>query len=153
FVESDWVFATHSTVASALAGLDIEMPIGFYYAQPLIDAVNGGQLAESVVDAAVRRILRTQLCFRLDTDPPKVDPSQVNTQAHADLAREAEQKSIVLLKNANATLPLRRTAVRSIAVVGTLAGTANIGDFGSSVVLPTHVVTPLAGLQAAAGGV
>ena len=36
FVESDWVFGTHSTVASALAGLDVEMPGSRYYGPPLV---------------------------------------------------------------------------------------------------------------------
>ena len=43
FVVSDWLSATRSTVPSALAGLDIEMPFPHFYGQPLLDAVNGGR--------------------------------------------------------------------------------------------------------------
>jgi beta-glucosidase len=153
FVESDWIVGTRSTVPSALAGLDIEMPSGVYFGQPLIDAVNGAQVPQATIDGAVRRILRAQLCFRLDTDPPVADPSQVETAAHTALALEAEQKAIVLLKNAGGALPLDRSLVSSVAVVGPLASMANLGDHGSSWVTPSSAVAPLAGIVARAGSV
>lgn len=152
FVESDWLLGVHSTVAAANAGLDVEMPVASFFGQKLIDAVNGGQVSQATLDGAVRRILRAQLCFRLDTDPPVVDPTQVESQAHKDLAREVEQKAIVLLKNAGATLPLDASGLTSIVVVGDLAAEANLGDYGSSRVIPASAVTPLDGIQAAAGG-
>jgi beta-glucosidase len=153
FVESDWILGTRSTVPSANAGLDIEMPAPVYYGQPLADAVAGGQVSEDTIDGAVRRIVRSQLCFRLDSDPPQVDPTQVESTAHIDLALEAAHEAIALLKNANAALPLDRSAVHSIAVVGPLAAMANLGDHGSSDVAPSFAVAPLDGILAAAGGV
>ena len=153
FVESDWVLGTRSTVPSANAGLDIEMPTANYFGAPLANAVAGGQVAESTIDAAVRRIARAQLCFRLDTDPPQVDPSQVETPAHVDLALQVEREGIVLLKNDSAALPLDRTQLTSIAVVGPLASFANLGDHGSSLVIPASAVTPLDGLTSHAGSV
>jgi beta-glucosidase len=153
FVESDWVLGTRSTVPSANAGLDIEMPTGFYFGQPLTDAVVGGQVAEATIDAAVRRIVRAQLCFRLDTEPPQQDPSQVETQAHTDLALDVAREAIVLLKNANAAVPLDRSQLQSIVVVGPLAAMANLGDHGSSNVAPSFAVAPLDGIVSHAGGV
>ena len=168
FVESDWVFGTRSTVPSATAGLDIEMPAANYYGKPLADAVGAGQVPEATIDAAVRRILRAQLCFRLDTDPPAADPTQVETPAHASLALQVAREGIVLLKNEHGTLPLDRSHLTSIVVVGArpvqrnpgdppaeppLAATANLGDHGSSTVVPSHAVAPLDGIVARAGGV
>src|SRR5262245_8219558 len=153
FVESDWILGTHSTVPSIMAGLDIEMPSGVFYGQPLVDAVTGNQVPAALVDGAVRRILRAQLCFRLDTEPPVANPAAVESPAHLDLAREVAQKSSVLLKNAGGALPLERSQVGSVVVVGDLAAVANIGDTGSSNVAPTTVVSPLAGIVAAAGSV
>jgi beta-glucosidase len=153
FVESDWILGTRSTVPSITAGLDIEMPSGSYYGQPLVNAVTGGQVPVALVDDAVRRILRAQLCFRLDTSPPVADPSRVESPAHVDLALEVARKSIVLLKNAAGALPLDRAQVASLVVVGGLAAVANIGDTGSSNVAPTTTVSPLAGIVARAGGV
>ena len=153
FVESDWVLGTRSTVDSALAGLDIEMPFPRYYGDPLIVAVGDGVVPRENVDDAVRRILRAKLCLALDTDPPVADPSRIETPEHLELARQVEREAIVLLKNDGAALPLDRASVRSIAVAGPLADRANIGDTGSSAVNPSSVVTPLAGLVAHADGV
>jgi beta-glucosidase len=147
FVESDWLLGTRSTVPSALAGLDIEMPIPLFYGDSLIAAVEKGDVPESTIDAAVRRILRTKLCFRLDTDPPHEDAASIESKEHTDLALEVARKAIVLLKNDNATLPLKRTDIHSIVVVGSLADAANIGDDGSSAADPSYVVTPFAGIR------
>ncbi len=147
FVESDWVFGTRSTVPSALAGLDIEMPVAIYYGQPLVDAVGSGSVPMSVVDGAVRRILRAKFRFGIFDGKAPLDPATVVESAeHTALAREAEEKAIVLLKNDRAVLPLDRATPR-IAVVGQLANVANIGDTGSSATTSSYVVTPLAGLR------
>ncbi|TFH23682.1 MAG: glycosyl hydrolase, partial [Myxococcales bacterium] len=153
FVESDWIFGTHNTVPSALAGLDIEMPIPLIYGQPLIDAVNLGDIDESVIDGALRRILRAQPCFRLDTDPPLPQPDAVESPAHVDLALEAALKGSVLLENKAAALPLDRALLTEIVVTGPLADEENIGDSGSSNVAPTEIVTVLEGMQARSGAV
>jgi beta-glucosidase len=153
FVESDWILGTRSTAPSANAGLDIEMPTPIFYGDRLAQAVAAGDVSEATIDAAVRRILRAQLCFRLDSDPPVPDPTAIQTAAHADLALEVAQKSLVLLRNQGGALPLDRARLGSIVVVGALAATANIGDTGSSNVGPAHIVTPLDGIRAAAGSV
>jgi beta-glucosidase len=147
FVESDWFSATRSTVPSALAGLDIEMPWSHYFGASLLDAVQTAQVPADVIDAAARRILRVKLCFGLDAHPPIVDPAAVETAQHAQLALDVERQAIVLLQNAANVLPLDPSRIRSIAVVGALAATANLGDAGSSLVVPSHAVTPLDGIR------
>jgi beta-glucosidase len=65
-----------------------------------------------------------------------------------DLAREAAEKSMVLLKNEGPVLPLARSSVRTVAVMGRLAdGAENMGDHGSSRVYPPTFVSPLSGLR------
>lgn len=146
FVESDWILGTRSTVPSALAGLDIEMPQPIFYGAPLLAAVEAGSVPESVIDEAVRRVLRVKLCFHLDDDPPVIDPDVVESLEHTALAREAAEEAIVLLKNEAGALPIDPSAVQSVAVVGALAATANIGDRGSSLVGPSYVVTTVEGI-------
>jgi beta-glucosidase len=148
FVMSDWFVGTRSTLLSAWAGLDIEMPVPVYYDDTLTAAVEGEAIPLWVIDDAVRRILRTKLCFRLDSDPPQLDPAQVQSPAHLDLALEVARKSIVLLKNAGGSLPLDDAG--SIAVVGDQAATASLGDAGSSVVTPSFAISPLDGIRARA---
>ena len=63
------------------------------------------------------------------------------------MAREAAEKSIVLLKNQGSLLPL--SEVKQLAVIGRLANKPNTGDDGSSNTLPERVVTPFLGIRAA----
>ncbi|MFT4624605.1 MAG: beta-glucosidase [Myxococcota bacterium] len=150
FVESDWVFGTESTVASLEAGLDLEMPVGVYYGEALAEAVRAGEVGRDRLDAAVTRLARARWCFRLDSSPPVVDPSKVETAEHRELAREVAERSAVLLVN-DGVIPVDRSA--SIALLGRLADVANLGDVGSSAVEPSVVVTPLDGLVAAGADV
>jgi len=151
FVESDWFFGVWSSVESARAGLDIEMPAPIFYGNRLFAAVRGGAVPEETIDDAVRRILRVKYCFDLDTDPPERNPEEVATEEHAALALEVARKGVVLLKN-DGILPLDRESIESVVVVGELANTPNHGDKGSSTVDPPYVVTPLEGIRNRAGG-
>jgi beta-glucosidase len=153
FVESDWIFGVHSTASSANAGLDVEMPSANFYGPPLASAVGAGAVSSAVIDDAVRRVLRAKLCARLDSDPPVPDPGVIESPPHLDLARAVEREAIVLLKNDRAALPLDRSKVHSVAVLGSLAAAANLGDHGSSDVAPSFAVTPLEGIQSGASGV
>src|SRR5262249_6965196 len=123
---------------------------GTFYGAPLIADVAGGTVPVATIDQAARRILRAQLCFRLDSDPPRADASQIETPAHLDVALASARESIVLLRNEHGALPLDRSTVRSIAVVGSLAAEANLGDHGSSWVIPTSAVAPLDGIRSSA---
>jgi len=151
YVVSDWFAGTHDTVAAARAGLDIEMPSANIYGGPLVAAVQAGELSSDDLDRAVRRILRAQFCFGLDTNAATRDPSAVATTAHTELAREVARRSMVLLKN-DGVLPIDRGATTNVVVLGNLADEANIGDTGSSNVEPPYVVTALQGLVAGANG-
>jgi len=152
FVESDWIFGTRSTVASALAGLDIEMPLASFYGPALVTAVSNGEVPESAIDDAVRRILRKKFEFHLD-EPVIVDPAVVESAKHIALAREVATKAIVLLRNENNALPIDETTTKKLVVVGALANTINLGDTGSSNTVPSYAITPLDGLKARSGAI
>ena len=150
FVLSDFVFAVHDGKAAALAGLDVEMPFPRHYGRRLERLVRKGEVPEAVIDAAVLRILRQKLRFSRVGEPGRYRQDTVASPAHRALAREAAEKSAVLLKNdpvaGQPLLPIG-PEVRKIAVLGKLADTPNIGDEGSSQVRPPEVITPLAGLR------
>jgi len=93
--------------------------------RPLKEAAEKGLITEADVNTALTHILRTR--FRLGLfDPPDRDPyknlgdSVIASPEHRALAREAAVKSMVLLKNANHTLPLRKD-LRKVYVTGPLA--------------------------------
>lgn len=150
WVLSDW-YATHSTVASARAGLDMEMPDAPYFGVALRQAVQSGRVPVSVLDGAVRRILTQMFRFGLFDRPQTGDPNQVVTSPqHAAVARTAAEQGTVLLKNDGGLLPLG--GARSIAVIGPDASTDPWSAGGGSAgVLASHVVTPLAGIKSRAG--
>jgi len=148
FVESDWLWGTNSTAASANAGLDIEMPYGQFYGDALREAVDAGEVTEETIDGAVRRVLRQKIVFDVG-NPPDVGDA-IESPEHIALSREVASKSMVLLKNEGGALPLDRSTLGQIAVVGEFADVANIGDAGSSRVDPSYVITPLVGLEEAA---
>jgi beta-glucosidase len=147
FVQTDWVFGMRDAKRGALAGQDLEMPFRNLYHRYLPQLVERGEVPVTVVDDAALRILRQQVRFAQGRDPRDYTQEVVGCEAHRHLSREAAQKSIVLLQNNGDVLPLDK--VRSIAMIGRLADTPNIGDRGSSGTQPSHVVTPLQGLRAA----
>ncbi|MFA6449504.1 MAG: glycoside hydrolase family 3 C-terminal domain-containing protein [bacterium] len=151
FVVSDWTFGLRSSDA-ADAGLDIEMPNGLFFGFPLKSRIKRGAVPVSLIDAAVARIIRQSARQAERGAGEDYGRARVACREHTDLALEAARKGIVLLKNSNGALPLARENIRSIAVIGELADTPNIGDNGSSDVHPPYVVTPLEGLRNRAGG-
>ncbi|WHL20526.1 glycoside hydrolase family 3 N-terminal domain-containing protein [Stenotrophomonas acidaminiphila] len=115
---------TDATAKAFLAGLDLSMQSGFYAAH-LPGLVEGGQVPMAALDASVRRILRLKEAIGLFDDPYRsLDPAREadtsHIAAHDALARDAARRSIVLLKNDDALLPLRR-AGQKIALIGPFA--------------------------------
>lgn len=146
FVHSDWVRGVYFPYGAA-AGLDVENPEPFAFGPKLLQGVENGTIPPSVIEEACRRILRTQFRFSTAEDPVSAyDPSLIAGEAHSALALEVAEKSAVLLENAG-VLPLRRSSVSKLAVLGRLADMENTGDNGSSRVRPPYVITPLAGLR------
>ena len=158
FVISDWG-ATHSTVASVNAGLDMNMPggAGFgpdYYGAPLAAAVAAGQVSVDQINNMVYRILRAMFSVgifdRTYPTPAAALNTDVSTPADNQAALTASEQGTVLLKNDRGVLPLG-SQVKSLAVIGDDAGAdAMYGGGGSAAVNPTNPVTPLAGITSRA---
>ena len=153
FVMSDWIFATRSTVASALAGLDLEMPNGAHYGDPLKAAVLSGQVPMATLDAMVTHILTPMFAVGLFDHPATGDAANpVSTPEHVALARRIAAEGSVLLKNTHAALPLDSGRLHSVAVIGADASTApQVSEGGSGATTVAGLVTPLQGITARAG--
>ena len=152
FVTSDWG-ATHSTVASADAGLDMDMPgdDGFY-GPALAGAVADGQVSPATLAGMARRVLTELFAFGAFDRAPLGAPDQSATSAaHVTAARQLAEQGTVLLKNAGGVLPLTGTT-HSVAVIGADASTgARTAGGGSAEVNSGGTVTPLAGITSRAG--
>ncbi len=152
FVISDWIFGLRDPVQSVLAGLDIEMPFRQQRMQHVPRSLDEGTLSEEDIDRPVLRVVETILRFDGVLSRPAPDASIAASPEHRALAYEAAAKSIVLLKNGGdggPLLPLDASKLKRVAVLGRLAAIPNLGDHGSSNVMPPSVVTPLDGLRAA----
>lgn len=111
------------------AGLDMEMAmtVADSVFRTLPDSVEKGVVDRALLDDAVRRILTAKMRMGL-FDNPYADPAGVNTvlesPAHRDAARQAAERSFVLLRNEGDLLPLRHKDLSSLAVIGPLADAA-----------------------------
>ena len=151
FVISDWG-AVHDGIAAVNAGLDLEMPNGrFMNRTNLLPALQDGRVKESTIDDKVRRILRTIIAAgfldrpQVRKDIPLDDPKNGRT------ALEGARESIVLLKNAQHTLPWDRKMIKSIAVLGPNADPAVYCGGGSAFPQVFHATSLLDGIKQIAG--
>ncbi|MFZ0429182.1 MAG: glycoside hydrolase family 3 C-terminal domain-containing protein [Acidobacteriota bacterium] len=137
-----------AAVAAVKAGTDLTC--GTEY-RTLVDEVKAGKISEDEINRAAERLFVAR--FRLGMfDPPERVPysrisiAENDSQKHRDLAREAERKAIVLLKNQGGLLPLS-PSVRKIAVIGPSADDP-VGVLGNYHGISSKQVTPLEGMQA-----
>ncbi|MBQ6161871.1 MAG: glycoside hydrolase family 3 C-terminal domain-containing protein [Prevotella sp.] len=151
-VWEDHHFTKRTETAAALclkAGLDLECGDNFYI-EPLHEAYKMGMVDDSDIDRAARRILTARMklgFFDTSGNNPydKISPSVIGSEKHRQLALEAAREAIVLLKNANRTLPLNKSKLKSIAVVGLNAATCEFGDYSGQPM--TEPVSILQGIK------
>ena len=127
------------------SGVDIELPDPDCF-PILVQLVKERKISEALIDLAVARNLKAKFLLGL-FENPYVDPERTvkvtNSPAHRDLAAEAARRSIVLLKNDNNLLPLDRSAVKSIAVIGPNADRAHLGGYSDN---PERGISVLQGI-------
>ncbi|MDA3834000.1 MAG: beta-glucosidase BglX, partial [Spirochaetales bacterium] len=163
FVVSDWnsigELITHGVAANKKeaaklaieAGSDMDME-GRVYIEALKELVEEGSVNESLVDDAVRRILRIKYRLGLFDDPykycnPEREKNEILSEENLTAAREVAKKSIVLLKNNEQLLPLQKSG-KTIAVIGELAESKDVplGSWRAQAV-PNSAVSLLEGIQ------
>ncbi len=141
--------AAEAAAAAVKAGTDLEC--GATY-RALQQAVKGGLIAEAQIDAAVKRLFTAR--FKLGMfDPPsmvryaQIPMTNVDSAEHRALAMDVTRKSIVLLKNDNGVLPLRKS-LGTLAVIGPNANEWRmlLGNYNG---IPSDPVTPLRGIREA----
>ena len=135
FVVSDWG-ASNDHTAGVAAGSHLEMPTtGGDSDLELVEAVKSGKLSEELLDRRVDELLDVILSTTKAVSALKGKPFDV--EKHHAMAAKASEQSIVLLKNENGILPLKKGA--KVAVIGEFAQKARYQGAGSSVVNPTKL--------------
>jgi len=146
----------HGSAAAVKAGINHFLDI---YKDDLTKALKDGLVTEADMDVSLKNLLRVYLRLG-EFDPPGVDPYAaigVKTEgtlppweldsSHA-LARLATDESIVLLKNADNALPLDRTKLKTIAVIGPWTDQVLLDWYSGT---PPYAVSVLEGIREAAG--
>lgn len=132
-VKPDYVQAAADAVKS---GNDLVMTTPKFY-EGAIEAVKTGLLDESLIDAAVARILALKFRLGLFEDPRLPDQERINavigSEEHQQLNLEVAREAVALLKN-DGSLPFNVAGAKRIAVVGPLADDAQtqLGDWAGS---------------------
>jgi beta-glucosidase len=133
FVVSDWGGCDQITadydaaiIRCINAGVDMNMVPQNYerFIETLTEAVERGDVTEARIDDAVRRILTVKFEMGLFDALPATNPALVGAADHRAVAREAVRRSLVLLQNDNAALPIDRAATPLLFVAGAAADDA-----------------------------
>jgi beta-glucosidase len=148
---SDWV-ATYDGVDAANGGLDLEMPTGaFMKKENLLPAIRDGRVKEATIDEKVRRILTTAARFGwLDRVQADLSLSKYSESNHR-VALEGAREGTVLLKNEGSLLPLDKSKIKSVLVVGPDAQPAEPVAGGSGKAIPFSAVSILEGIASYMG--
>jgi beta-glucosidase len=151
FVTSDYG-ALHG-LDGATDGTDQEQPENTYYGTPLETAVENGTIPRATLNTMVQRILTEMFRFNLIARPLTGSTSAtVTTPAHQAVGTDVAETGTTLLKDSGSVLPLSSSNGGNVAVIGPAASAqVTYGGGGSAAVLPSATVSPLQGLQAAAG--
>ena len=116
-------------------------------------ALKEGEITEAEIDALLRPKFRITIRLGL-LDPPEIvpyakikdAPEPWNTGRDRAVSKQMALESVVLLKNENSFLPLKKDAIKSVAVIGPLANSVHWDWYGGT---PPYTVTPLEGIKAA----
>ena len=156
-VISDWG-GVHKTKEAAECSLDVEMSITdnfdeYALADPLREAVKKGEVSESSIDEKVRNILR--MMFRLKMIGEQTlerKAGAYNTPEHRQTILETARESVVILKNKNGRLPIKKEGLKKIAVIGCNAEQIHSNGGGSAEIKALYEISPLMGMKMTLGG-
>jgi beta-glucosidase len=111
--------------------------------------VRSGQVSIITFDGLLVRRFASMIRQGLFSHPVSMSP--IPARADGAFSRQAAEQGMVLLKNADGQLPLKASALKSVAVIGPYAGAAMTGGGGSSHVKPLYMVSPVQGIHNAVG--
>lgn len=150
-VMSDW-FGSHTTEDSVIGGLDLEMPGPTRdRGEKLVAAVREGRVPAETVKAAARRILLLLERVGAFADPAMEEEKAIDRPEHRALIRKLGAEGMVLLKN-DGILPLDKSALDRIAVLGPNAAEPRVMGGGSAQINAHYKVSPLEGIKGALSG-
>ncbi|KAK5094635.1 hypothetical protein LTS08_008491 [Lithohypha guttulata] len=147
-VMSDW-FGTYSTSEAIKAGLDLEMPGSTRWrGAALTHAVSAKKIMTTILDDRVRNILNLINKTAASNIPENAPETELNRDEDRELLRRAAAESIVLLKNEDSILPLKKD--KSVLVIGPNSKITAYCGGGSAGLNAYTVITPFQGISSQA---
>lgn len=147
YVTSDWVWGLKNAEAGIKAGMNIEMPVNTVYNNRQIKKLlKNGNITMAHIDSLVFPVLYTKFAFLSGAESQTYPKEILGNAEHTLLAREAAEKGSVLLKNENQVLPLNKTEIKEIVLLGSLVHSEQTGDRGSSKMNAAYVISPSEGI-------
>jgi len=141
-----------AAVAALKAGINQYLDV---YKDELHAALKAGQISEADLDEALRRKFPTTIKLGLLDPPDRVSYAAIHSGTppwdsakHQAISKRMAMESIVLLKNDARALPIAKTGLHSVAVIGPLADGVHWDWYGG---FPPYAVTPLDGIRKAVG--
>lgn len=143
--------AVDAAAKAVIAGTDIECQWNNYNYKKLPEAIKNGLISEGHIDKSLLRILKNRFDLG-EMDPDSIVPwtkipvSVINNEEHRKLALDMACQSIVLLQNKNNILPLNKSSIKKLAVIGPNANEEEV-LWGSYNGKPIKTITILDGIK------
>lgn len=135
FVISDWT-SVYSTINAVKHGVDLEMPKGVWFTKDkIMDALNNNKINEADIDKKIFNILTVVKKAGLLDDDKQVSTFELHSKAAQDAAYQVAIESITLLKNDTNLLPLDKSEIKKIVIIGKNRDVIPSGG-GSSHIIP-----------------
>ncbi|MFT7558964.1 MAG: beta-glucosidase [Flavobacteriales bacterium] len=151
FIVSDWV-STYDAIGAVNGGLDLEMPSSaMMNSANILPAMKDGRIKKSTIDDKVRRILLSYDRFDYFEEADLRKNFTLDTDFVRQAALDAARGGMVLLKNDKKTLPLTRSDIKKLAVIGPNGAPGVFGGGGSSSVDPLHPLSLVDAIKRVAG--
>ena len=145
----------HAAAGAVQAG--INQFLDRIFGKAVHDALNQNLLTEPEIDAVLKNEFRVMIKLGMLDPPERVPYTKIKGDEdawklgdHKAVAKRVALESVVLLKNAGGLLPLDRSAVKSVAVIGPRANDVALDWYSGT---PPYTITPLDGIKAVAGAV
>ncbi|MCD8039310.1 MAG: glycoside hydrolase family 3 C-terminal domain-containing protein [Lachnospiraceae bacterium] len=157
-VVSDWG-GVHDTKEALMSGIDMEMSVtdnfdGYYLAKPLLEMAQSGEpdmeIVQEQVDKKVRHILHVMNELHMLDGERKA--GSYNDYRDKEALRQTARESVVLLKNEKNLLPLDRSRVKKLLIIGENANRQHAPGGGSAEIKALYEITPLLGFHMLLGG-
>ncbi|WP_269536972.1 glycoside hydrolase family 3 C-terminal domain-containing protein [Cerasicoccus fimbriatus] len=147
FIVSDWTALQGEGAIQSSCDMEMPGPGKVLTAERLRDALDRGLIDEAEIQRRMQRLIDLYEKCEPARKGERYSPPELDSPRHRAVAQRAAEEAITLLKNDGAVLPLDRSRIKRLAVIGPNAANARLGGGGSASVSPYFSISPLQGIR------